>query len=181
MKFCPKCGRSCSEHARFCINCGYCFDASGAPLRAPEYTQAPQSAPMPQRPAAPQYPPQPATAPPYPPQQPVMAPQQPVIPPQQPQMPQRPPVPQSDLSQVETASSDLYALHQNDGYDPTTTSTTTSGSRMTPNGPEQRTDGGSDTPKMSKGLWNGLLFGAIGLSVILLIAATVFYLNNRWI
>lgn len=110
-----------------------------------------------------------------------MAPQRPVIPPQQPQMPQRPPVPKTDLSQVETASSDLYALHRNDGYDPTITSTTTSGFRTTPTGPEQRTDRVSDTPKMSKGLWNGLLFGAIGLSVILLIAATVFYYNHRWI
>ncbi|MBQ7871347.1 MAG: zinc ribbon domain-containing protein [Oscillospiraceae bacterium] len=166
MKYCPHCGRSCSEHARFCINCGYCFDAAGAPLRAdpPQATVA-QPQPM----AAPRPVPPPVIQP-----QPMAAPR-PVPPPP----PVRPMPPRVDPNSVETYSSDLYAQHRNDGYDPTATGTTFSGYRM--NTPAQETPQEDKAPRMSMGLWNSLLFGAIGLSVIALIAAVVFYYSNPWI
>lgn len=152
MKFCPYCGRSCSEHARFCMNCGYCFDVGSTPLRA-----APPQAPVPQPPVAAPGPVMPA--PPAPPQ---------------------PIPPRIDPALVETSSSDLYALHRNDGYDPTATGTTFSDYRHNAPTPAQ-TVRNDDTPRMSKVLWNCLLFGTIGLSVIALIAAVVFYYSNPWI
>lgn len=151
MKFCPHCGRSCNEHARFCINCGHCFDAGGAPLHTT--------------------PPQPPVAQP----QPVAMPHP--VPPHAP-APPRPVPPRTDPSLVETASSDLYALHRNDGYDPTATGTTASGYRLNAPAQELRSD---ESPRMPKGLWNGLLFGAIGLALIALAAAVVFYYSNPWI
>ena len=153
MKFCPHCGRSCSAHARFCVSCGHCFDTAGTPLHAP------------------------------PPQGPVVQPRPVTMPhtmPQTPPTPPRPMPPRVDPALVETASSDLHALHRNDGYDPTATSTTVSGYRSNTPAPVQETHS-NDTPKMSKGLWNGLLFGAIGLSIIALAAAVVFYYSNPWI
>lgn len=140
MKFCPHCGRSGSDNARYCMSCGFCFDPGGAPLRAAPVAVPPQPRPQPQPQA-------------------------------------RPSAPRLDPALVETASSDLYALQRHEVED--STASTVGPWQAAPTAPQQPPE--DDNPRMSPRVWNTLLFGGIGLAVIALLCAVIFYLSNQWL